>query len=263
MAGNDGQLHAVRRGRGPSVVLLHGWACSHTVWTAVVDRLGDAYDSIALDLPGFGASARLDGPFSLADLATAVDKALESSGVTEAVVVGHSMGGMVAQHLYVKAPERVRGLVLCGTTSASGAAYQQTAQQLRELIDAQGSAALAAAMGPGLFGDRYRQTHAAQVEEFVAEVAACDAGALTAALDAIAPFDLTDQLAHIAVPCAVVVGDADPFLEDCRLLARSIGGASLSLVDGVGHMEPMESPDEVAAAIEENVHAAGEHGDGQ
>jgi 3-oxoadipate enol-lactonase len=263
MAGNDGQLHAVRRGRGPSVVLLHGWACSHTVWTAVIDRLGDAYDSIALDLPGFGVSARLDGAFSLADLATAVDNALESSGVTKAVVVGHSMGGMVAQHLYAKAPERVRGLVLCGTTSASGPAYQQTTQQLRELIDTQGSAALAAAMGPGLFGDQYRRTHAAQVEEFVAEVAACDADTLTAALDAIEPFDLTDRLGHIAVPCAVVVGDVDPFLEDCRLLAGSIGGASLSLVDGVGHMEPMESPDEVAAAIEGIVRTAGEHGDGQ
>ena len=253
MADSGVRMHAVRRGQGPSVVLLHGWACSSAVWTAVVDRLGDANATVAFDLPGFGASPRIEGSFSLDDLATEVDHALESSGVTDAIVVGHSMGGMVAQHLYAKAPKRVGGLVLCGTTSAAGALYQQTTLQLRELIRTQGSAALAAAIGPGLFGDEYRQQHATAVEEFVAEVATCDEAVLIAALDAIAHFDLTDQLGDITAPCAVVVGDADPFLEDCRLLAGSIVGASLSLVEGVGHMEPMESPGEVAASIEEVV----------
>ena len=143
------------------------------------------------------------------------------------------------------------------------APYRQTTMQLNELINAQGSAALAAAMAPGLFGAGYRQTHVTQVEEFVAEVAACDAAALTAGLDAITHFDLTDQLGQISVPCAVVVGDADPFLEDCRLLASSIGGASLSILQGVGHMEPMESPGEVAAAIEEVVGMAEEKRNGQ
>jgi 3-oxoadipate enol-lactonase len=223
------------------------------VWTAVADRLGDANATVAFDLPGFGASQRIEGSFSLADLATEVDHALESSGVNDAVVVGHSMGGMVAQHLYAKAPKRVRGLVLCGTTSAAGALYQQTTLQLRELIRTQGSAALAAAMGPGLFGDEYRQKQPTAVEEFVAEVATCDEAVLIAALDAISHFDLTDQLGHISAPCAVVVGDADPFLEDCRLLASSVVGASLSVLEGVGHMEPMESPGEVAATIEEVV----------
>ncbi len=137
-----------------------------------------------------------------------------------------------------------------GPPSAAGAPYLQTTLQLKELIITQGAAALAAAMGPGLFGAAYRGTHASLVEEFVDEVAACDEGALTAALDAITHFDLTDQLGQISVPCAVVVGDADPFLEDCRLLASSIGGSSLTVVEGVGHMEPMESPGEVAAAIE-------------
>ncbi len=118
-------------------------------------------------------------------------------------------------------------------------------------------------MGSGLFGDAYRQTHPIQVDEFIAEVAACDEAVLSAALDAITQFDLTDQLGHITVPCAVVVGDLDPFLEDCRLLAKFIHGASLSVLDGVGHMEPMESPCEVAAAIEEVVRMVGEQRGGQ
>ena len=124
--------------------------------------------------------------------------------------------------------------------------------QLKSSIKTQGSAALAAAMAPGLFGADYLRTHVAQVEEFVADVAACDEAVLIATLNAITHFDLTERLVHISVPCAVVVGDGDPFLEDCRLLAGSIGGASLSVVEGVGHMEPMESPGEVAAAIEES-----------
>lgn len=234
-------------------MFLHGWACTNSIWTDVVDRLGDAYETVAFDLPGFGASERIEGRFSLTDLARAINHALERGGIVDAVVVGHSMGGMVAQHLHAVAPQRVGGLVLCGTTSASGPAYQQTTLQLKELISTQGSAALAAAIGPGLFGDTYRQTHASRVEEFVDDVAACDEGVLSAALDAIGQFDLTDQLGRITVPCAVVVGDADPFVDDCRVLATSIGGASLSVLRGVGHMEPLESPGEVAAAIEEVV----------
>lgn len=258
MAGNGARLHAVRRRDGFPVILLHGWACSHAVWAPVVEHLGDTYGTVAFDLPGFGSSERIEGAFSLADLATAVDDALESLGVIDAVVVGHSMGGMVAQHLYARSPKRVGGLVLVGTTSAAGVPYQQSTQLLKELINAQGTAALAAVMGPGLFGEKYRQTHVTQVEEFVEEVAGCDGLALTAALDAIGQFDLTDQLAHITVPCAVVVGDADPFLEDCRVLAASIAGAWLSVVEGIGHMEPMESPDDVVAAIAEVVHVVRE-----
>jgi 3-oxoadipate enol-lactonase len=263
MSESGGRVHAARRGQGPPVVLLHGWACSSAVWLAVVEDLGDAYATVAFDLPGFGASERIEGSFSLADLAAEVDHALESSGVTDAVVVGHSMGGMVLQHLYAKSPERVRGIVLCGTTSAASGPYQQTTLQLKELINTQGSATLGAAMGPGLFGDAYRQTHPIQVDEFIAEVATCDEAVLSAALDAIAPFDLTDQLGRITVPCAVVVGDVDPFLEDCRLLAKAINGASLSVLHGVGHMEPMESPGEVAAAVEEVVRMVGEKRGGQ
>jgi 3-oxoadipate enol-lactonase len=258
MPGSGVRLHAVRRGNGPTVVLVHGWACSSAVWALVTERLEGAYETVAFDLPGFGASETIEGSFSLADVATSLEEALESFGIVDAVVVGHSMGGMVVQHLYAQSPERVGGLVLCGTTSAAGAPYQEANLQLKGLIKSQGPGALAAAMGPGLFGDQYRETHTSEVEEFIAEVAGCDETALTAALDAITQFDLTDQLSGISVPCAVVVGDADPFLEDCRLLATSIDGASLSVLPGVGHMEPMESPDEVAAAIEEVVRMVNE-----
>jgi 3-oxoadipate enol-lactonase len=263
VSGDGVGIHDVRRGQGPPVVLLHGFACSHAVWAAVVERLGDGYETVAFDLPGFGASERIEGSFSLADLATKVDDALGSSGIVDAVVVGHSMGGMVAQHLYAKAPERVGGLVLCGTTSSAGTSYQQATVQLRELVRTQGSGALGAALGLGVFGADYRRTHAAQVEEFVADVAACDEAVLIATLNAITQFDLTDRLVRVTVPCAVVVGDGDPFVEDCRLLASSISGASLSVPEGVGHMEPIESPGEVAAAIEEVVRTVREKRGGQ
>lgn len=253
MPRSDVHVHSVRRGQGSDIVFLHGWACTNSVWAKVVDRLGDAYETVAFDLPGFGLSERIEGRFSLTDVAHAINRALERAGIGDAVLVGHSMGGMVAQHLHAIAPQRVGGLVLCGTTSASGSAYQQTTLQLKQLINTQGATALAAAMGPGLFGDAYRHTHASLVEEFMADVAACDEGVLSDALDAIGQFDLTDQLSRITAPCAVVVGDADPFVEDCRVLAASINGASLSVLRGVGHMEPLESPGEVAAAIEEVV----------
>ena len=132
------RLHAVRRGTGPTVVLVHGWACSSAVWALVTERLEGAYETVAFDLPGFGASETIEGSFSLADVATSLEEALESFGIVDAVVVGHSMGGMVVQHLYAQSPERVAGLVLCGTTSAAGAPYQEANLQLKGLIRSAG-----------------------------------------------------------------------------------------------------------------------------
>ena len=228
-------MHAVRRGKGPPSCFSTGsparMQCGRPSWSVS----GTAYETVAFDLPGFGASEKIEGTFSLADLAAAVDDALGSQGLVDAVVVGHSMGGMVAQHLYARSPERVAGLVLCGTTSSAGSGHtSRPRSQLKDSMNTQGSAAWAAAMGPGLFGARYQADERSQIEEFSQRSAACDESVLSAALDAITHFDLTDQLARIAVPCAVVVGDADPFLEDCRFLAQSISGASLSVLGGRG-----------------------------
>lgn len=111
----DGQLFGAVRGDGPPRVLaLHGWARSHRDFDAVLEPEGaDALPSVALDLPGFGASPPPTEAWGGAAYAEAVAPVLSDMG-RPVVVLGHSFGGRVAVHLAAARPEAVHALVLTG-----------------------------------------------------------------------------------------------------------------------------------------------------
>lgn len=104
----DGLVMAERYGSGEAhTIALHGWARSRHDWAPVfADR-----DGLALDLPGFGASAPPEDAWSTADYAAALAPLLDD---TPKVIVGHSFGGRVAVHVAQQHPDRVAGLVLTG-----------------------------------------------------------------------------------------------------------------------------------------------------
>lgn len=100
----------------PAIVFLHGTRLTRSAWTAQLDDLGDTFRAIAMDLPGHGA--RADEPFTLDGAADAVAAVIrEEAAGGRAVVVGLSLGGYVAMALAAREPERVRGLVLAGSTA--------------------------------------------------------------------------------------------------------------------------------------------------
>lgn len=113
----DGRIFGEAYGDGPvRVVWLHGWARSCKDFTSSGDQLAnDGISSVALDLPGFGASPLPDAAWRAADYATAVARALSQMGEEPVVVVGHSFGGKVATVLAADYPHLVKALVLTGT----------------------------------------------------------------------------------------------------------------------------------------------------
>lgn len=100
---------------GPLIVLIHGTRLTRESWGAVAARLSDAHRCVSVDLPGHGTLA--DRPFSLETAADVVDAAIDDAGGGPAVLVGLSLGGYVAMTAAARAPERVRGLVLAGSTA--------------------------------------------------------------------------------------------------------------------------------------------------
>lgn len=201
--------------------------------------LSAGHRTFAVDLEG----GRID------EMAADVANWMRNATIGPATVVGHSMGGMVAQQLYAADPELVQGLVLCATTGGVTPGYAHSACAMRDLIEAKGTKALAAMMAPGLFGDAYRDAHPERLAAFAETVAASDARSLIRMLEAVAVFDLLDRLPAIAVPTVVVVGEHDPFRDDCDQLAATIPGATLTVIDGIGHMTPMEAPEAVVDVI--------------
>lgn len=113
----------VDKGDGPIIVLLHGLGNNHESWTHVLKRFNySKYRIIALDLVGFGDAPKpTDGSYTPDYHAHAVVKTLESIGVKNATIAGHSMGCIVAVEIANKYPEMVKSLVLLGAPIYSSA----------------------------------------------------------------------------------------------------------------------------------------------
>lgn len=250
------RINVVVRGSGRPIVFIHGFGCTHAVWDEVTERLQPGFQTLALDLRGAGFSDRTYGALGLEDLADDVEQVIGRLGLGPATIVGHSMGGMVSQHLYFAAPDLVRGLVLCGTAGAVTPAYRGATRQLADLVRTEGSSGLARAMVPGLFAPLYQQAQPAELRRFAETFEAADPLSLILTLESLEGFDLRDRLAGISVPTAIIVGEHDPFVDDCRLLGETIPGATHSLLTGVGHMTPMEAPEHVAAVVSEIANTA-------
>ena len=107
-------------GAGPTVLMLHGIGGGHLAFAPQVETLASSgYRAVAWDMPGYGHSAPID-PYTFKGLAArciALIESLQSGSVT---LLGHSMGGMVAQEVIARRPELVNKLVLCGTSPSFG-----------------------------------------------------------------------------------------------------------------------------------------------
>jgi pimeloyl-ACP methyl ester carboxylesterase len=101
-----------RAGSGPPLVLIHGLGSARTVWKPILPALARDFDVIAVDLPGHGRTAWVNGtPMTPPDLAASVLETLDAIGVSRAHLVGNSLGGWTALELAAAAPERVASVV--------------------------------------------------------------------------------------------------------------------------------------------------------
>jgi len=109
-------LRVARIGEGAPLLLINGLGANLEMWRPFVRELSPAHEVIAFDLPGTGRSAGLHRPIRMPQLAQVVTELLDELGYEQLDVLGYSLGGIVAQELAHRAPDRVRRLVLCATT---------------------------------------------------------------------------------------------------------------------------------------------------
>jgi 2-hydroxy-6-oxonona-2,4-dienedioate hydrolase len=108
-----------RRGTGRPVVLLHGWCLDGSLWTYEEDLLAADHDVLTPDLPGFGRSEGVAGPYGMEAQAEALLELLDEADVRDAVLVGFAFGADVALTAAVRDDSRLAGLVLGGTTTGA------------------------------------------------------------------------------------------------------------------------------------------------
>lgn len=248
------RLRYVRAGRGPAVVLLHGYGESLIAWRGVFDQLSAGADVIALDLPGSGLSEKPAAGYQTDSLAAAVLAALATLGVRRAVLVGHSMGGAVAAAAALAAPERVAALVLVDPAVMSAPLVPDTGR-----VDATRDAARSAiaeyeAMRTH-FGSPHDPAWLAESDSALAYLPAQDSAYRTALTAVLREFDFgyvtPERARQLRQPVLVLWGEYDTVvpIADGRRLAELLPNARFEMIARSWHRPHVERPGETAAAI--------------
>jgi len=248
------RVHVIDEGEHDPLVLLHGFPLSHEMWDAQRREFRNTHRVIIPDLRGFGRSTSQDEIVSMDQFADDVAALLEAMDISQPVMLcGLSMGGYIAMALARRYPQRLGRLILTNTKSLPDTQEAATnRERMANLVLKEGPTPLVAAMMPRLFGPRTNE-HRPQVVDAVRNVMLANSSRAIAAAQrgmAIRP-DSTPSLKEITVPTLVIASEHDAISppEEMRTFAAEIPHCEFVLIPGVGHMTPMEAPQEFNAAV--------------
>lgn len=189
-----------------TIVWIHGIGGSHHAWDGLVEQF-PGFRHLAYDVRGMGESEGSEGPVSLELWAQDCDALMDAMGIERAVVVGHSMGGSIAQRLAIDFPERLQGLFLLSTSSRVGAVA--TASWMKQADEVE-------ATNPYL----------------------------AAARRSVAKYNMDEEIKGVQVPTLIIVGDSDTTTPagGSVIMSRCIEDADLEIYPGIGHNPLKEEP---------------------
>ena len=235
-------------GDGPTVLMLHGVGGGHLAFAPQVETLASSgYRAVAWDMPGYGHSAPIE-PYNFKGLAQSCIALIESLNCGGVALLGHSMGGMVAQEVVARRPELVNKLILCATSPSFGkpdAHWQRNfiAQRTAPLDAGKSMADLAEVLVPQMVGPGSLPEGVRLATHCMSQV---PASTYRRALEAILSFDRRAQLPQIQVPTLLLAGEHDRNAPPAMMkkMAEAIPRSTFLEMAGVGHLLNLEAPDE-------------------
>jgi pimeloyl-ACP methyl ester carboxylesterase len=248
-------LYYTSCGKGPPVVFLAGLSLDTGTWDELDGCLKDHCTLIKVDCRGSGNSDVPRGPYSIEDMAEDMRQFGIGTGIENAIVVGHSMGGFTALELARRKEKLVGGLVLVSTSPTGkpealgmspevASAFNRKTGPLSEIVREN--------MEVGL-GKRIWATNRQLVErEIEKRLERPPRGAgFMGQTEAANHFDVRGQLGDIAVPCCIVHGKEDNVAPVARAmeLYRGIPNATIALLEDVGHFPQLEDPENLSLEI--------------
>jgi len=249
IASNGIGIHVEERGRGDlALVFLHYWGGSSRTWHKVIAALPASYRSLAIDHRGWGQSDAPASGYGLADLADDAEGVIAALDLKRYVLVGHSMGGKVAQLMASRRPKGLAGLVLVAPSPPQPMAVPPEARE-------QMAGAYSTRESVGMVIDQVltgKPLSPKDREQVIQDSLRGAPQAKAAWPRSTSLEDITHEVAAITVPTTVIAGELDRVdgigLLKAELLPR-IPHAGLSVLPGTGHLSPLESPEELARLI--------------
>lgn len=244
----DLRLNATLDGpaNGPALVLLHALGTRLALWDGVAARLPH-HRILRLGLRGHGASDVPAAPYAMGTLIRDAERVIDHFGLTETVVIGVSLGGMIAQGLAVKRLDLVRGLVLSNTAARIGTAAQW--QDRIAMVRDHGLQAIADSTMQRWLGRDWRDNSAmpALRQDFLAT----DPQGWMGCAAAIAGTDFYQTTATLRLPTLAIAGanDGSTPPDLVRETADLVPGARFQLIQGAGHLPMAETPQAFAQSL--------------
>ncbi len=264
---DDGSLHVLERGEGRPLVLVHGITLNAELWSPQLHELAAEFRVLSLDQRGHGRSLAGHDGYGMPQLGRDIATVLTRLDLRDALVVGHSMGGMAALNFAVDQPDvlhdRVAGLGLVATAAVRpvvpllGPQAAALGALVVDRLDAGKPVRSLRFSGNDLslflirsvFGDA---PSAAAIEQVRASIEATDDDAVLRLLGSILhEHDTVDRLGAVGVPAAVVVGSRDVLTPPrfARQMVEALPDAELTVLPRAGHQLMQERPHEVARLI--------------
>lgn len=246
-------------GRGHPLILIAGLSYSHWQWHKMIPGLAEHFQVIAFDNRGAGQTDKPDGPYSAPLLAGDTAALLEALDVDRAAVMGHSMGGFVAQELALERPDLVSHLILTATHFGGAGHVPITEEAMAVLSDTAGDPGerfrrgLEVSTAPG-----FAERHPDVVEEWLAYRAQNPIEPAPYQAQLAVGLALVDEgaayahrLDRVQAPTLILFGKHDKVVPpaNARLLADKIPDSAVKILPDAGHFFPLETPDAAVQAV--------------
>ncbi len=247
-------LYIETQGQGPALVLLHGWGLHGGVWDSLMPRLTPHLKVTRVDLPGHGRSRQVPMPHSLTELTLQV-MAMVPPG---SVVLGWSLGGLVALEAALRMPQRLRGLVLANTTprfvTAADWSHAMPPDQLQEFatgLSGDYRETLHRFLSLQVRGDESARAALRSLRDSLFAYGEPDTAALATGLELLRSSDLRSGLKDIALPTLVLAGAYDRLTPPgaSEYMAKAIPGARMEVFPKSAHAPFISHTEDFTASL--------------
>ena len=244
-------------GAGPVILMLHGIGGGHRAFAPQVETFASlGYRAVAWDMPGYGHSPPIE-PYTFKGLAQScialIESLLQAGKGQSVILLGHSMGAMVAQEVVARRPELVNRLILCGTSPSFGKPdgdWQRdfVARRTAPLDAGQSMEQVAKVLVPQMIGPG-ALPEGVHLAEFC--MALVHPSTYRRALQCLVTFDRRAALPLIRIPTLLVAGEFDPNAPPTvmKKMAAQIAGSRYAELPGIGHLQNLEAPDAFDALV--------------
>jgi len=251
---NNGNITWLDEGKGATIVLIHGFSENAALWEKQTTQLQEHYRIIVPDLPGTALSP-LHTPLTIESMAEYVYAILLAENISEAVLIGHSMGGYIALALAEKYPSLVKGLVLFHSTAKADSEEKKEGRRKSiKLMEQYGADTFLRQTLPNMFSPATKSNQNELVEAYVKMGMECQLPALVAYYEAMAARpDRTAVLTALRVPVLFMIGKDDNAVPLDNVLPQITLPriSSIHIFENVGHMGMWEIPTESNVILEQ------------